>query len=144
MSTNITTIDTDNYAVMAKAMGMATDTGTKQKASTLARLRINHSPLMGQSEINGKNVNVEVVDYHGGSLRGYGSKSIDAKQCPNLNSMIEAEKHIFKKSTYTKLMKEMSSKRFNFMNKIYDIKAMREEFKELVNRIKKEKNNKNR
>jgi|TARA_B100001094_G_C18151921_1_gene784151 hypothetical protein len=62
MSTNITTIDTDNYAVMAKAMGMATDTGTKQKASTLARLRINHSPLMGQSEINGKNVNVEVVE----------------------------------------------------------------------------------
>ncbi len=62
MSTNITTIDTDNYAVMAKAMGMATDTGTKQKARTLARLRINHSPLMGQSEINGKNVNVEVVE----------------------------------------------------------------------------------
>ena len=28
----------------------------------LARLRINHSPLMGQSEINGKSVNVEVVE----------------------------------------------------------------------------------
>ena len=62
MSTTITTIDTDNYAVMAKAMGMATETNTKQKASTLARLRINHSPLMGQSEINGKSVNVEVVE----------------------------------------------------------------------------------
>ena len=62
MSTNITTIDTDNYAVMAKAMGMATDTGTKQKASTLARLRINHSPIMGQEEVKGKNVNVEVVE----------------------------------------------------------------------------------
>ena len=60
--TELTTIDTNNYAEMAKAMGMATDTGTKQKASTLARLRINHSPLMGQSEINGKNVNVEVVE----------------------------------------------------------------------------------
>ena len=62
MSTNITTIDTDNYAVMAKAMGMATDTGTKQKASTLARLRINHSPIMGQEEVKGKNVNVEVLE----------------------------------------------------------------------------------
>ena len=62
MSANITTIDTDNYAVMAKAMGMASESDTKKKSSTLARLRINHSPLMGQSEINGKSVNVEVVE----------------------------------------------------------------------------------
>jgi SAM-dependent methyltransferase len=65
---------------------------------------------------------IEVVDYHGGSLRVYASKNIDAKQCPNLPAMIESEASIFKKSTYTKLMKEMSSKRFDFMNKIYDIK----------------------
>ena len=62
MSANITTIDTDNYAVMAKAMGMVSESDTKKKSSTLARLRINHSPLMGQSEINGKSVNVEVVE----------------------------------------------------------------------------------
>ena len=62
MSANITTIDTDNYAVMAKAMGMVSESDTKKKSSTLARLRINPSPLMGQSEINGKSVNVEVVE----------------------------------------------------------------------------------
>ena len=61
--TQITTIDTNNYAAMAKAMGMASEGGssTKEKSSTLARLRINHSPIMGEAEVNGKKVNMEVV-----------------------------------------------------------------------------------
>lgn len=61
--TQITTIDTNNYAAMAKAMGMASEGGasTKEKSSTLARLRINHSPIMGEAEVNGKRVNMEVV-----------------------------------------------------------------------------------
>ena len=69
MNTNLVTIDTnkDNYAVMAKAMGMASDNDTKQKSSTLARLRISHAPIMGQEELNGKTVNVEVVE--GGSYK---------------------------------------------------------------------------
>ena len=58
----LTTIDTNNYAAMAKAMGIAAEGGnTKQKSSTLARLRINHSPVMGQTEVKGKMVNMEVV-----------------------------------------------------------------------------------
>jgi len=65
---------------------------------------------------------VEVVDYHGGSLRVYGSKNPDAIECSNLDSLIQSESHIFKKSTYNRLMKKMSSKRFEFMRKIYDIK----------------------
>lgn len=58
----LTTIDTNNYAVMAKAMGIAGDMGTeKSSSSTLARLRIHHSPVMGTAEVNGKSVNMEVV-----------------------------------------------------------------------------------
>jgi len=62
MTTQITSIDTNNYAAMAKAMGMASEGGTeKAKSSTLARLRINHSPIMGTAEVKGKQVNMEVV-----------------------------------------------------------------------------------
>ena len=58
----LTTIDTNNYAAMAKAMGIANEGGNDRKqASTLARLRINHSPVMGEAEVNGKKVNMEVV-----------------------------------------------------------------------------------
>lgn len=57
----LTTIDTNNYAAMAKAMGIANETTDRKQASTLARLRINHSPVMGEAEVNGKTVNMEVV-----------------------------------------------------------------------------------
>ena len=58
----LTTIDTNNYAAMAKAMGVANETaGERKQASTLARLRINHSPVMGEAEVNGKTVNMEVI-----------------------------------------------------------------------------------
>jgi hypothetical protein len=64
----LTTIDTNNYAAMAKAMGIANETtGERKQASTLARLRINHSPVMGEAEVNGKNVNMEVIS--GGTYR---------------------------------------------------------------------------
>ena len=52
----LTTIDTNNYAEMAKAMGIARGHLHKSKqASTLARLRINHSPVI-EAEVNGKTV----------------------------------------------------------------------------------------
>ena len=47
----LTTIDTNNYAAMAKAMGIANEGGNKQKASTLARLRIQHSPILGDDKV---------------------------------------------------------------------------------------------
>ena len=59
----ITTIDTNNYAAMAKAMGIANEgTSGSKKSSTLARLRIHHTPIMGLAEVKGKKVNVEVVE----------------------------------------------------------------------------------
>ena len=58
----VSTIDTNNFSAMAQVMGMNADTTQQSsKASTLARLRIHHSPIMGQQEIGGKMKNVEVV-----------------------------------------------------------------------------------
>lgn len=61
--TELTTIDTDNYAAMAKAMGIANEgTSKKQKSSTLPRFKINHSAIMGEAEVKGKKVNMEIVE----------------------------------------------------------------------------------
>lgn len=57
----LATIDTNNYAAMAKAMGMSVDAGSKEKSSTLARLRISHNAIMGEADVNGKKVKMEVV-----------------------------------------------------------------------------------
>lgn len=66
--TQLTTIDTNNFSAMAKAMGIAEAGSTQKKqSSTLARLRISHSPIMGEAEVNGKRVNMEVVS--GGAYR---------------------------------------------------------------------------
>jgi len=53
-------VATQNFADMAKLMGVSTEVQA-QKASTLARLRIHHSPIMGEAEVNGKSVKMEVV-----------------------------------------------------------------------------------
>jgi len=62
---NLVTIDTNNYEAMAKAMGIAGE-GTKasdnKKTQQLPRFRINHSAIMGETKMNGKNVNVEIVE----------------------------------------------------------------------------------
>jgi len=64
MDNNLVTIDTNNYEAMAKAMGIAGE-GSKssdaKKTQQLPRFRINHAPIMGETKMNGKNVNVEIV-----------------------------------------------------------------------------------
>ena len=67
MNGQITTIDTNNYATMAKAMGMAMEVSDNKKTNTLARLKIQHSPIMGEMEIDGKTVNVETIQ--GGAFK---------------------------------------------------------------------------
>jgi len=57
----LTTVDAKTYAEMAKVMGMSLSTGTREKTSSLARLRLNHNPIMGESEVNGKKVKMEIV-----------------------------------------------------------------------------------
>jgi len=63
MTTEIATLNSDNFAEMAKAMGMSVDMAkdTKAKSSTLPRLRIWNQPVMGQVEVKGKQKNMEVV-----------------------------------------------------------------------------------
>ena len=56
-----------NFSDMAKLMGMSVDNQQSEKASTLARLRISHSPIMGEADVNGKTKKVEVAE--GGTYR---------------------------------------------------------------------------
>tara|TARA_E500000318_G_scaffold13248_3_gene12360 strand:+ start:581 stop:1453 length:873 start_codon:yes stop_codon:yes gene_type:complete len=72
--TQLTTIDTDNFAAMAKAMGIAGEVDTKEKSSTLARLRINHSPIIGSDKVlvKGGTYKLDIPDgptYYGGSIK---------------------------------------------------------------------------
>ena len=67
-TTDIMTLDGDNFAEMAKAMGMGADMDkAPSKASTLPRLRVWNQPVMGQVEVKGKMKNMEVIP--GGMFR---------------------------------------------------------------------------
>ena len=62
---DITTIDTNNYAVMAKAMGLANEAPAQKKQGMfLARLRINHSPILGSDtiKVKGGTYKLEIPD----------------------------------------------------------------------------------
>ena len=61
-TTDVANINTNNFAEMAKAMGMGSDMSSPAaKQSTLPRLRIWNSAVMGQVEVKGKLKNMEVV-----------------------------------------------------------------------------------
>jgi len=62
MTTEITTLNSGNFAEMAQAMGMGADMSKgPSKSSTLPRLRIWNQTVMGQVEVKGKMKNMEVV-----------------------------------------------------------------------------------
>lgn len=61
----VTTINTNNYAEMAKAMGMAGEAVAQKKQGIfLARLRINHSPIIGTEKVlvKGGSYKLEIPD----------------------------------------------------------------------------------
>ena len=61
-TTEVSTLNTANFAGMAQAMGMGADMSKgPAKASTLPRLRIWNQAVMGQVEVKGKMKNMEVV-----------------------------------------------------------------------------------
>jgi len=63
MTQLVTLSDNSNFQQLAAAMGMSADVKKeKAKANTLARLKIDHSGLMGEEEIKGKMKKVQVVD----------------------------------------------------------------------------------
>ena len=62
---DITTIDTNNYAEMAKAMGLANEAPAQKKQGMfLARLRINHTPILGSDtiKVKGGTYKLEIPD----------------------------------------------------------------------------------
>ena len=83
-------------------------------------------------------MDVEVVDYHGGSLRVFAKRCgmkkgpdpsfpevFDVKLNDKVASMIKEEEEfgLFEEETYQEFMEELHSKRNKFMKEIYDIKS---------------------
>ena len=65
MVNEVTTIDTNNYAVMAKAMGLSGESSSSDdKPKTLPRFRINHSPIIGSDKVlvKGGTYKLEIPD----------------------------------------------------------------------------------
>ena len=62
-------IDTslNKFADMAQKMGMGVDITQKKQTAQLARLKIQHSPIMGEVEVKGKKTQAAIVN--GGSYR---------------------------------------------------------------------------
>jgi hypothetical protein len=69
MSNDIQTIDTNNYAQMAKAMGIAGETGSADtsKANPLPRMRLHHNNIMGIKKVGDQSIDAVVVK--GGSFK---------------------------------------------------------------------------
>jgi len=62
MTNEVATLNSGNFAEMAKAMGMGADMqSSPSKSSTLPRLRIWNQAVMGEVEVKGKMKNMEVV-----------------------------------------------------------------------------------
>lgn len=55
------TIDSNNYAAMARMMGMAFDANESKSKSNLPRIKVVKKPIKGKAEVNGKTVSVDVV-----------------------------------------------------------------------------------
>tara|TARA_B100000073_G_scaffold319100_1_gene297741 strand:- start:6215 stop:7117 length:903 start_codon:yes stop_codon:yes gene_type:complete len=64
---NVNTIDINNFNGMAQAMGMNADLTTKKATLQLARLKLQHSPIMGEVEVKGKKTQAAIVN--GGSYK---------------------------------------------------------------------------
>ena len=56
------TIDTNNFSAMAQQMGMNADMTQNKQTSQLARLKISHSPIMGEIEVKGKKTQAAIVN----------------------------------------------------------------------------------
>ena len=63
---------------------------------------------------------IDVVDYHGGSLRVVASKSSGDRLC--LKKFIDQENYLFSSDLYGRLSKELNEKKINFLRKILKFK----------------------
>ena len=70
-------------------------------------------------------IKLEIVDYHGGSLRVYAQKVGEneaIKHCDELNIFVANEEYLFKIKTYENLVRVLKNKKIKFLNKLLDYK----------------------
>lgn len=92
-----------NFGALAVAMGMQADTA-KEKSSTLPRLRIDHSGVMGEEEVKGKKRKVEVIPA--------GMYKLDVPEKPTLYSSDVQIRLFNQRFMYKRFVKEGDKNRF--------------------------------
>ena len=68
---------------------------------------------------------VEVVDYHGGSLRVYARKAAQCGPCPDADALMREERELglFDPAMYARFMETLHAKRASFLARVYAIRA---------------------
>ena len=104
MNNEVTTIDTNNYAQMAKAMGIAGETGTgdTSKANPLPRMRLHHNNIMGMKKVG--NESIEAVVVKGGSYK------LERPDLPVLYAPTVQIRPFIQRFMYKRFVKNMSAK----------------------------------
>src|SRR6056300_968275 len=105
MVNDITTIDTNNYAEMAKAMGIAGETGSSDtsKANPLPRMRLHHNNIMGMKKIGDETVETVVVKA--------GSFKLERPDLPGIYSPTAEIRPFVQRFMYKRFVKNMSAKK---------------------------------
>ena len=107
MTTEISPLQSGNFAEMARAMGMSADMEkAPAKASTLPRLRIWNSPVMGQVEVKGKQKNMEIIPAGSFRLQLADGKLVYAEQA-NVRVFVQRfmnKRYDDKKNMYVKTL----------------------------------------
>jgi hypothetical protein len=105
MVNDITTIDTNNYAQMAKAMGIAGETGSSDtsKANALPRMRLHHNNIMGMKKIGDETVETVVVKA--------GSYKLERPDLPVVYAPTVQIRPFVQRFMYKRFVKNMSAKK---------------------------------
>jgi hypothetical protein len=70
-------------------------------------------------------IDIDVVDYHGGSLRVYAQKSNNIVHCDKLYDLIDKESYLFEESTYQKLTEDLQRKKALFLKDLFEIRTLK-------------------
>ena len=105
MVNEITMIDTSNYAQMAKAMGIAGETGSSDtsNANPLPRMRLHHNNIMGMKKVGDETLETVVV--RGGSFK------LERPDLPVVYSPTAEIRPFVQRFMYKRFVKNMSAKK---------------------------------
>ena len=105
MVNEVTTIDTNNYADMAKAMGIAGETGSADtsKANPLPRMRLHHNNIMGMKKVGDESIEAVVVK--GGSFK------LERPDMPVVYAPTVEIRPFIQRFMYKRFVKNMSAKK---------------------------------